>query len=55
MVSCWSSMCPSVCSPVGLYIRPSVVHPSVFSFLDDNLSALILLRSDVGLLMGKFH
>ena len=30
MVSCWPSVCPSICL---LYI-----HPFVFSFLDDNLS-----------------
>ena len=57
MVSRWLSVCPSICS--------SVVGPSVFLFLDNNLNeclwispslvcALLLLTSGLGLLMGKF-
>ena len=47
-----------------LCVRPSVrmsyVHPTVFSFPDDYLSknlacALILSRSSLGLLIGKFR
>ena len=50
-----------------LSVHPSVIHPSVFLFPEDNLSecqwiftklskcALILWRSGLGLLMGKFH
>ena len=65
MVSRWTFLCLSVrpCRSV----RPSYVRPSVrFSFPDDNLSkhqwilpnlvcALILWKSGLGLLMGKFR
>ena len=63
MVSHWMSVCLSVC----LSIRPSISHTSVrISFPDDNLSkhngfspnlvsALILWRSGLGLLMGNFR
>ena len=58
MVSRWTSVCLSV--------PPSYVHPSVFLFwmitrvningCSPNLvCALILWRSGLGLLMGKFH
>ena len=59
MFSCWSS--------VSLSVHPSVIRTSVFLFLDDNFSiktngfspnlvcALILCRSDLGLLMGKVY
>ena len=48
---------------VHVSVRPSVSHPSIrFSFPDDNISgfspnlvcALILWRSGLGLLIGKF-
>ena len=62
MVSRWSSVCPSVCPSV----RPSYVCPSGFRFrmitlvninaFSPNLvCTLILWRSDLGLLMGKFR
>ena len=62
MVSRWLSVRPSL-SP---YVCLSYVHPSVFSFLDNNLSkcqfspdsnlvcALILWKSGLALLMGNF-
>ena len=65
MVSRWTSVCPSV-RPSVIRLTLSV-HPSIhFSFPDDNLSkhsgfspnlvcALILWRSGLGLLMGKFR
>ena len=57
MVSRWMSVCRS--------IHQLPIRLSIFSFLDDNLvnfngfspnlvCALILLRSGLGLLMGKF-
>ena len=62
MVSRWSPVSPSVCPSV----RPSYVRPSVFRFrmitsvningFSPNLvCALILWRSGLGLLMGKFR
>ena len=56
-----------VCVSVSLSVHPSVIRTSVFLFLDDNFSintngfspnlvcALILCRSDLGLLMGKVY
>ena len=62
MVSRWSSVCPSIRPS---YVRPSYVRPSIFCFwmitgvningFSPNLvCALILWRSGLGLLMGKF-
>ena len=67
MVSHWLSMCLSVCPSVPLSsVCPSSVCPSVFRFrmitcvningFSPNLvCALILWRSGLGLLMGKFR
>ena len=45
MVSRWLSVCPSI----HLLVSPSVVQPSIFSFLDDNFSHCKWIYTKLGL------
>ena len=56
MVSCWLSVCLSVvCPSVGPYFRfGMIIWVNVNGFSPNLVCALILWRSDLGMLMSKF-
>ena len=56
MVSHWTSVCLSVClSFVSLYFVFRYLEKNISGFSPNLVCALILWRSGMGLLVGKFH